>query len=1266
LSSRAGSHAGRGFRYQDVVAAHLAVIGFAGNPEYGMVVPEGRDDLELRGPAGRVLSQVKSRRDHMGPFSAKAVAGFVKVMWESKSRQADDRFLLILESNIGARSSPERRLQELAAYPNIISELKSYKALSRDIAKTQVLVLPNPRLGAVAEISARLGCTLLEAEVYFADLVGLVGEIADDNGMREPEAYQGIGVSDVEQRFDRLQPLLTSVVIEEALTTGICAPVDFLTSDEDPLFYLGVDAQPAHVAAGLVVERPELRAAVLHGLESRRNVLIYGASGSGKSAVLWDAAYASRHSVRWFQVRRLPAEALPSLVLLAHSRHASVDAPVGFVIDDVGRGFTEAWMALAAEIRRTPGLLLLASVREEDRYPLIDKTQAAQVKVSADVCLAERVWRELGERGQTSWKGWKEPWRLADGHLLEYTHVLTQGRRLSNTLSGQVAARLNDIARHDELDVLRVVACANAAGCSAEVTALSEVLGKGNSTVSFALRRLVDEHLVHGTADGRVVGLHEIRSSELLRLTHEFPPPLLSTTAAAAVKLVPTEELARFLERTLSRHNGCDDAILDAIAQRIQRTPSTQLFTAAITGLDLAEAHRVVRAWSNTVEVQTVPKALRALPAQLAIGNIEPPDIGHGVGFVPACHRFTEIRDAATMQSLVLQLMCRLGPSGLRAVLGSASATHELSQCAAVLVGQVLPAYLLEEFVQVAPALLDATFDDVVSLLEIASTIDMSLSNAWVNHVGQEALFQRFNANVPWTSVPSLGPCDEGREVRADVWYVASSFHGDIHDYVVRTCEVLLALTPSADLVASSAIGADGTVQMMNPEYPLVTKRIPRSNLPCRATVTRNRAWIAVLNSHLATDSYTAYLSQGIELIRVVNRALKIRFDSEFRGLHAAAAIAALRQAFESCRTLVAPQERELAAQSRSSQLQSILSSCSTDLVHRFLELPKGASAYIAWTDDLLKSIAATKAEEPWDVISMEPPKELDDLSRIVEGLQALAGEAFVRDRSPFVTHPAKAARKGSAFDSACTAAQRFRDTKLTALEAKLRSMLCSDENGYSLFLLRDASIPAFWPPADVLICIPVDAPEDLEAVVLTNWSVWRAAVDSSRRICMLPVTKGHALAHFALSGFDTLFPSADKAEAWCATVGLQPLPCVLVAAFTRISNALVELDGIQSYWTIKGGRTAAEEDAHRQTQAALQQARSAFQSLDIPNEVRAFVEQFVDLTLSGSLELAADLAKLTRGETGVAVQLLGRIVETLTSLDSAQLDIELADPKTV
>jgi len=120
----------------------------------------------------------------------------------------------------------------------------------------------------------------------------------------------------------------------------------------------------------------------------------------------------------------------------------------------------------------------------------------------------------------------------------------------------------------------------------------------------------------------------------------------------------------------------------------------------------------------------------------------------------------------------------------------------------------------------------------------------------------------------------------------------------------------------------------------------------------------------------------------------------------------------------------------------------------------------------------------------------------------------------------------------------------------------------------------------------------------------------------------------------------------------------------VSVAAFTRVSNALVELDGIQAYWARKGGRTATEESAHKQAQVALEQARSGFQSLDIPDEIKTPALQVIDLVLGGSLELAADSARLMRGESGVAVQLLGQIVQVLTLLDSEQLNIELAEPE--
>src|SRR3546814_7338814 len=78
--------------------------------------------------------------------------------------------------------------------------------------------------------------------------------------------------------------------IERALRDGVCEPVDFLTPLDDPNFYLGVDVEPGHIAAGLVAERPRSRSALVEGIEQRRAALIVGPSGAGKSALMWEAA----------------------------------------------------------------------------------------------------------------------------------------------------------------------------------------------------------------------------------------------------------------------------------------------------------------------------------------------------------------------------------------------------------------------------------------------------------------------------------------------------------------------------------------------------------------------------------------------------------------------------------------------------------------------------------------------------------------------------------------------------------------------------------------------------------------------------------------------------------------------------------------------------------------------------------------------------------------------------------------------------------------
>lgn len=48
-ASRSGSNAGRGFRYQDAVSAWLAVEIWAGRRAPATLIPEGGDDVELRG-----------------------------------------------------------------------------------------------------------------------------------------------------------------------------------------------------------------------------------------------------------------------------------------------------------------------------------------------------------------------------------------------------------------------------------------------------------------------------------------------------------------------------------------------------------------------------------------------------------------------------------------------------------------------------------------------------------------------------------------------------------------------------------------------------------------------------------------------------------------------------------------------------------------------------------------------------------------------------------------------------------------------------------------------------------------------------------------------------------------------------------------------------------------------------------------------------------------------------------------------------------------
>lgn len=284
---------------------------------------------------------------------------------------------------------------------------------------------------AIDLIVRKMDCLPLMASVCFAAIADKVGVLSDDNGERALGDFLSLSVSDFEHEVEKLAGVLFSTDLELALQRGLCESVDFLTPIEDRNFYLGTDVQPGHLAAGLLIERPEASTRVLNALERQRAVLIAGPSGSGKSGLLWEAAKESRHTIRWFRIRNAATESdIVDILRLADTFRASAHMPIGFVIDDVGRHRTGLWDALATEAATRSNLLLLGSLREEDMFLVSRRNLSIEIREQPDTTLAEQIWRELHDRGQTNWPGWREPWQTCNGLLLEYTHLLTQERRL--------------------------------------------------------------------------------------------------------------------------------------------------------------------------------------------------------------------------------------------------------------------------------------------------------------------------------------------------------------------------------------------------------------------------------------------------------------------------------------------------------------------------------------------------------------------------------------------------------------------------------------------------------------------------------------------------------------------------------------------------------------------------------------------------------------------------------------------------------------------
>jgi hypothetical protein len=1244
VASRAGSHAGRGFRYQDAVAASLALGGWAGQLPYGLVIPEGDDDVELGTTAGRVLGQVKSRRDNRGPFPVADVVEFLAKLWASGADQPGDSYMLILERSVSGASALKGAfsLSDLAA---VVRALPAGTAPDL-VARTSMLVLPNPRVAAREAIAARRPCSVLEADAYYGAILRRAGQLADENGMRKSGSFLGLSLSDVEAEVNRLAPLFTSERILAALSRGLCEAVDFTTPTEDPTFFSGVDVQPGHVVAGLLVERAALRDEIIGALAERRNVLLRGPSGAGKSALQWEAAYSLRHAVRWFRIRRLAVEDIGDLVMLANSCGASAEAPVGFLLDNLGAGLMDGWDALAREVSTKPGLALLASIREEDIYPLAERSHAVELSVRTDSGFAERFWRELRGRGITSWTNWQEPWSQSNELLLEYAHVLTQGSRLVETMRQQVAVRVGDTARHAELEVLRVCAAITCLGARVDVAKLPKVLDRSAIEVGSALPRIVNEHLLRDLGDGSMGGAHELRSQHLLSETNHVSTETEPQTLMRALDAVLEPDLGVFVARALGRYPSLEEPFLEALSGRLSAQPSMRLMTIILTGLGERQIEQGIDIWLKSPEVALVPQSVLPAAALFGVAGIDATSLFAESPAAPAARLLTEIKSRSTENHLRGKLLQRMSSSSVQALVSTAPSLASLNALLVAHVGHALAPGLRDALLHMSPDLLSNDLAQVGELLGTVYLLEPEVARNWVERAGAAELLARVGAEVPWATPPTTRQEPEGLAVASDIRVVSERYQPTQHDDVVALCELLLALCPDAGMAISRAVAGPGVVLGFN-GFNVADKRIPRGNLPPNSLPAWNRRWSEAIRQRLAPASYGAFLNEVADQIEKLNAALRKTLDGELRGVRNAAALVALGEVHIRSQALPSPRipwSADVAGPAQmESQLQQILFDCSANLLRRFIGLPRDAMSYIAWLGDVLKRIREAMEREPWHLMPQGScgNQPLVELFEMVGDLLALAGEGVQRDRNPVLLHRRLHAPLGRALTEARESAKKKMRRLKSSVENDLNRTFRRMRPGTCVYVKASTEETLVWPMLEVLVTVELDRIHDWIATFSDGWISWRGLVDEKMRLTVMPVVNGMHVPMCGLSGADRPFPAEERAREWMTWAGIQPMPEAATSMWRTFCEAATDFAAFASQGLGLDDRPALERTSRADVLARLVASKSAIDET-LPPLLRDMTNTLVALAFEQPEELLGAQLGILRGElTPVAEVLL-------------------------
>ena len=876
-------------------------------------------------------------------------------------------------------------------------------------------------------------------------------------------------------------------------------------------------------------------------------------------------------------------------------------SPIGLVFDEVGSANSDLWDVLVRELRGIPALYFLGSVRQEDVNLVANQSDTVFIPVILDENLAQTIWEKLSAENHTNWTHWREPFEQSEGLMLEYVHLLTQGKRLAAVIEEQIRQR-EHANRNDELTIIRSAAVLCARGGEVAARKLFELLDLEPDAANRALRRLIDEHLVRESRPGVLGGLHILRSDALVKASHDETVYLTADTLWRSLHATTSDTLPRVVQSVLA-DSGTDNEpqFLQRLADSLGNSHDIDQWAAILTGLGLATLERHVASFIFMLVQHGVQQAHWSLASMFADPQLDIPVLAKSEQWTSlrkAIFAFREMPKHDLRAACLKQL-----PEGIKPPRSdSLSQTNKLLSCLVPICGGDPIRIVLE------PELIadcDPDVRQIARLLSTARLIDPDLAESLVESLGgEQVLFDLFRDQIPWTTPPIIEPAGaHGRTVRSN-WYQAAEQHQpDPHETVCEICETLIALSPNSNAAASDAVDPMGRTIAVGDFKPW-SKNMPRANIPAKARVAWNVAFRQILLARAAADSLTNYTRQMAPLVRSTEKIFRSFAEKWIKGKrisNADALASEVNRIVDAVNALAyaAPENfpsamAEPVPAGTNDTLGALLTGVLGNLIRGMSKLETAKA-----TATIAGSLGGQAREHHqsgiWRTMSAPPLRELAKLSERLVDVSCILHE-MAHDSGPdAIQRIVKTTRKAGLGTAVRAAAQHCRRLAERRFESRLSELESAfDGRGWKarcVFRPINEHDSPYWPAREVAILLDI---EDLAAQWIPNvenfFSLGKKHLENDWPFRTVPVTKGQVLASLALVPSSHMpLPDQSFAREWSAFVDLPLHSSVLLEKFDAAVDACMQISAI---FECRGAK-----DLHSEEEEVLSRAVNTFKS---------------------------------------------------------------------